>query len=102
MTYLVISTFAKTNFNHEKQPAHRGKVSHTVSEPSRPPTNHISKQFVVLCSLIHAVIKKCFLGKGKLIANDSNENKEKIKRAKEMMTSSKKLEVFKLNFKVKC
>lgn len=64
-----------------------------MCEPSRP-----SKQFVVVCSLIHAVIKKCFLGKRKSIANDSNENKEKIKSAKEVMTVSQKLEVFKIKF----
>ena len=64
-----------------------------MSEPSRPPSNHTSKQFFVLCSLIHEVIKKCFLGKRMSTANDSNGNKENIKRTKEVLPISQKLEV---------
>lgn len=50
---------------------------------SRPPSNHVSEQSVALCSLIHEVILKCFLGKQTSTANDSNGNKEmEIKKTK--------------------
>lgn len=77
-----------------------------MSEPSRVPSNHISKQFVVLCFLIYKVIQKCFLGKKekkkRTSVNHSIGNKEKIKKAKEVMTYQSKTIGSKLNLKVKC
>lgn len=51
----------------------------------RPPSNHVSEQPVALCSLIHEVILKCFLGKQTSTANDSNGNKENKNRTKEVL-----------------
>lgn len=60
-----------------------------MGEPSRPPSNHILKHFVVLCSSIHEVIKICFLGKRKPLLTTVMEIKEKIKKAKVITISQK-------------